>query len=444
MQIELWPISKPQPYEKNPRKISDKAIAKVAASIKEFGFRQPIVVDVQGVIIAGHTRLQAAKSLGLKQVPVHIAEGLTLAQIKAYRLADNRTNEEAQWLDDVLADELKELDELGFALDLTGFDIPELNRLMIDEEEIDRAEQTPDVPVNPVTVLGDVWLLGRHRLVCGDSTNATDVEKCLNGVKPHLMVTDPPYGVEYDAEWRDSAFGGKEGGRATGKVANDDKADWREAWSLFPGDVAYVWHGERQLVSIADQLKSVGFALRNLIVWSKSALVVGRGNYHSQHETCWYAVREKKTGHWNGDRKQSTLWHIDKPQKSETGHSTQKPVECMRRPMVNNSSPGQAVYEPFSGSGTCLMAAEITERACHAIELNPAYVDVAIQRWQKFTGQEAILESTGKTYEEMKDVRYDADKNSKGSYEVAVEAIGEEHEGKEPGAKGKKQGRKAA
>ena len=181
MQVELWPVTRLVPYEKNPRKIPEKAVAKVAASLKEFGFQQPIVVDGQDVIVAGHTRLQAAKSIGLKQVPVVVATGLTPAQIKAYRLADNRTNEEASWLDDILADELKELDELGFSLDLTGFDLPELNRLMIDEEEIERAEQTPAVPVNPVTILGDVWLLGKHRLVCGDSTNATDVEKALGG-----------------------------------------------------------------------------------------------------------------------------------------------------------------------------------------------------------------------------------------------------------------------
>jgi DNA modification methylase len=238
------------------------------------------------------------------------------------------------------------------------------------------------------------------------------------------MVTDPPYGVEYDADWRTTAKNadgsllstGK--GRAKGKVENDDKSDWREAWALFPGDVAYVWHGEKQLVSVANQLTDCGFKLRNLIVWGKSALVVGRGNYHSQHETCWYAVREKATGHWAGDRKQSTLWDIAKPKKSETGHSTQKPVECMRRPMENNSVPGNAVYEPFSGSGTTIIAGEQSGRRVLAIELNPIYVDVAIKRWQDFSGKKATLESTGQTFEDVADARYDWRKDGFESYEL--------------------------
>jgi hypothetical protein len=211
------------------------------------------------------------------------------------------------------------------------------------------------------------------------------VAKCLAGVKPHLMVTDPPYGVEYDPSWR-----GK--GGAQGVVLNDDRADWREAWSLFPGDVAYVWSAPGPLqCSSYDSLEAVGLMPKQQIIWAKSSHVFGRGHYHYQHEPCWYAVRKKQgaTGHWQGDRKQSTVWNIDKPMKSETGHSTQKPVECMKRPIENNSSPGQAVYEPFSGSGTTIIAAEMTGRACYAIELNPSYVDVAVKRWEDFTGEKA-------------------------------------------------------
>lgn len=274
---------------------------------------------------------------------------------------------------------------------------------------------------------------GGHRLVCGDSTVATDVEKCLNGVKPHLMATDPPYGINYDASWRNDAVqagNGKRGapsGRAIGKVENDDNADWRETWSLFPGDVAYVWHAGTQSKTVIESLEAAGFELRAQIIWAKNNIVIGRGHYHPQHEPCWYAVRKKQgaTGHWAGDRSQSTLWKIDKPQKSETGHSTQKPVECMRRPIINNSSPGQAVYEPFSGSGTTIIAAEMTGRACHAIELSEAYVDVAVQRWQDFTGSHATLEGDGRTFAEIADARYDPAKNSKGSYDAAVKAMAE-------------------
>jgi DNA modification methylase len=180
---------------------------------------------------------------------------------------------------------------------------------------------------------------------------------------------------------------------------NDDKADWREAWALFPGDVAYVWHAGLFAGVVADSLVACDFKLRSQIIWAKSNFAIGRGDYHWHHEPCWYAVREGKTGHYGGDRKQTTLWQIAKPQKSETGHSTQKPVECMKKPIENNSSPGQAVYEPFSGSGTTIIAAEQTGRCCYAIELNPAYVDVAVKRWQEFTGQQATLEATGETFE---------------------------------------------
>ena len=237
--------------------------------------------------------------------------------------------------------------------------------------------------------------------MCGDSTDAGTVSNALNGVVPHLMVTDPPYGVEYDPAWRNRAGLGNT--QRVGKVENDDRADWREAWALFPGEVAYVWHGALHAAKVAESLEASGFQIRAQIIWAKDRLVMGRGHYHWQHEPCWYGVRG--TGHWAGDRKQTTLWQIaSKGQDADTVHGTQKPVECMRRPIENNSSPGQAIYEPFSGSGTTTIAAETTGRACHAIELNPAYVDVAIMRWQAFTGQRAHLEDGG-TFEEVRAAR---------------------------------------
>ncbi|MFP1632656.1 DNA-methyltransferase [Zhengella sp. ZM62] len=187
-------------------------------------------------------------------------------------------------------------------------------------------------------------------------------------------------------------------------MLNDDRADWREAWALFPGDVAYVWHGALHASLVAASLEASGFAIRSQIIWDKTRLVIGRGDYHWAHEPAWYAVRKGKTGHWSGDRKQSTVWAIEH-RRSDSGHGTQKPVECMKRPIENNSSPGQAIYEPFSGSGTTIIAAEMTGRACHAIELNPAYVDVAIRRWQDFTGKQAVLEATGQGFADAQSER---------------------------------------
>jgi DNA modification methylase len=408
MKIALVPIDSVVPYARNPRK-NQGAVAKVAASLKEFGWRQPVVVDSEMVVIAGHTRLMAARSLGMNEIPVHVADGLTPSQVKAYRLADNRVGEEAEWDMDLLKLEIGDLDLDGYDLDLTGFDEEELARALADPNAgLTDPDDVPEAPVDPVSVLGDVWLLGKHRIVCGSSTEADTVAKVLNGVSPHLMVTDPPYGVEYDPNWRNEAkrAGGKAfGAFAVGKVENDGQSDWREAWALFPGHVAYVWHAGVFAGNVADSLQACDFELRSQIIWAKNSHAISRGHYHWQHEPCWYAVKKGGTGHWVGDRSQMTLWKIDKPAKSETGHSTQKPVECMKRPIENNSSPGQAVYEPFSGSGTTIIAAEMTGRHCYAIELNPAYVDVAVKRWQDFAGKTATLEGDGRTFDEIAEER---------------------------------------
>lgn len=225
-----------------------------------------------------------------------------------------------------------------------------------------------------------------------NSTDAAAVTAALAGVAPALMVTDPPYGVDYDPTWRHRA--GVNNSKRTGKVKNDDRFVWREAWALFPGSVAYVWHGALHAAAVAESLEASEFQIRAQIIWAKDRLVMGRGHYHWQHEPCWYAVRG--SGHWSGDRKQTTLWAIaSRQQDAETEHGTQKPVECMRRPIENNSSIGQAVYEPFSGSGTTIIAAEIAGRACHAIELNPLYVDMAVRRWQAFSGKIATHAASG-------------------------------------------------
>ena len=405
----MTPPAKLEPYSGNARTHSDEQIAQIAASIEEFGFTNPILADGEGVIIAGHGRLMAAQRLGLEKVPVITLDHLTDAQRRALVIADNKIAENAGWNEETLRLEIEALHELEFDIDLIGFSDEELDDMLGEldggpEGAVDGEDDVPETPEDPVSQPGDLWILGNHRLLCGSSTVATDVERLLGTVKPLLMVTDPPYGVEYDPSWRNQAGAAKT--KRTGKVLNDDRADWREAWALFPGDVAYVWHADRYAVDVALGLESSGFKIRAQIIWAKDRLVLSRGDYHYQHEPCWYAVKKTGKGHWAGDRKQTTLWQIaNKDQDAETVHGTQKPVECMRRPILNNSSPGQAVYEPFMGSGTTLIAAETTGRACHGIELNPAYVDVAVERWQQLTGETATLEGDGRSFDEIADER---------------------------------------
>lgn len=413
MEIETWPIDKVIPYDTNPRVCPEKAVAKVAESLRTYGWRQPIVVDTEGVIIAGHTRRKAAELLGLKTVPVHVAHDMDPDDVRAYRIADNRVAEETSWDKDLLAFEVAALNDADFDLSGLGFEDDEVARLLsaslsaeTSSAEVERAdEEAPEPPEVPCSVVGDVWVLGEHRLMCGDSTSTDAVTRLLDGAKPHLMVTDPPYGIEYDADWRNNrlrADGTPTGGRAVGKVLNDDRADWTDTYNLFPGDVAYTWHPAGALsVEFYRTLEAAGFEVRTQIIWAKSHFPIGRGDYHGKHEPCWYAVRKGKTSHWNGSRKEHTVWEIAKPQKSETGHSTQKPIECMKRPIENNSVIGDAVYEPFSGSGTTIIAAEMTKRRCYAMELNPAYVDVAVRRWQTFSGAEAMHAETGQSFAEM-------------------------------------------
>lgn len=307
----------------------------------------------------------------------------------------------------MLLQEVQELLAEDYDLDLLGFSEADLAHLLRDGAAqdgtgaVEGEDETPEPPLTPVTLPGDLWVMGKHRLICGDSTSAEVVGKLLGAVKPLLMVTDPPYGVDYDPSWRNQAGAAKT--KRIGKVLNDDRADWHEAWALFPGDVAYVWHGALHAGEVAASLMAAGFNVRSQIIWAKDRLVLSRGDYHWQHEPCWYAVRKSGKGHWAGDRKQTTLWAISgKDQDAATVHGTQKPVECMRRPILNNSSPGQAVYEPFMGSGTTLIAAETTGRVCFGIELNPAYVDVAIERWQQFTSFEAIDEASGRSFASLK------------------------------------------
>ena len=425
MHIEQLPIGNLKEYGRNSRTHDKKQIQQVAASIKEFGFTNPILIRDDMTIIAGHGRLAAARLMELEYVPCIRLSHLTPDQARAYVIADNALAEQAGWDTDVLKLELSDLQMTDFNLDLLGLDnLDKLLAQMPGQSGLTDADDVPEPPADPISVLGDIWSLGNHRIMCGSSTDAEAVKMLLGGGRPHLMVNDPPYGVEYDASWRTKAgVGGA--GVAAGKVLNDDRADWREAWALFPGDVAYVWHASVFSPEVAASLEACNFERRGLIIWAKSNFAISRGHYHHQHEPCWYVVKKGATGHWAGGRKkttlwrfiddilapgeevylrradaesllavsgnESTIWDIPKPLKSETGHSTQKPVECMRRPIQNNSLVGDSIYEPFSGSGTTIIAAEETGRICYAMELNPLYVDIAVKRWENFTGRKAEL-----------------------------------------------------
>jgi DNA modification methylase len=358
---------------------------------------------------------------------VIVARGWSEEEKRAYRLADNQLAARASWEPDLLRYELQELGFADFDLGLIGFEPDQLETILagLGSSGLTDPDSVPEVPEQPVTKLGDLWLLGDHRVGCGDSTNAADVALVLAGAEPHLMVTDPPYGVGYEPSWRSrrKLTGGK---LAQGKVLNDDRADWREAYALFLGDVAYVWHGALHGDVIAANLAGCGLQPRAQIIWAKQHFTLSRGDYHWKHETCCYAVREGKPSHWQGDRKQTTVWEIannnpfGNPQHEQSwGHGTQKPVECMRRPIANNTRPGQAVYDPFLGSGTSVIAAEMTGRVCHGIELSPHYVDVVVRRWQLFTGRAAKHQASSQSFDARAGGR-DHDRSGAGHGETSI------------------------
>lgn len=395
MKIEQARVDALVAYAFNNRTHGALQVDRIAQSIVEFGFNQPLVVDENNIVIVGHGRLEAAKKLKLETVPVVRLESLTEAQKKAYRILDNKLQNDSDWDLDNLRFELDALEELGFDVEPWGLGV--LTDLFDEEEpEIVEDDFEGDLEQETYIKTGDLIELGEHRLLCGDSTKAEDVQRVLINVVPEMMVTDPPYGVEYDANWRTGAKNadgsllstGK--GRAIGIVENDDCADWSTTWNLFAGDIAYVWHAGLHSPLVAATLEKQNFERRALIIWAKNNLVVGRGDYHHQHEPCWYCVRKHKTGKRTEDRTQTTLWEIDKPKKSYSGHSTQKPIECMARPIKNHNI--KTVYDPFLGSGTTLIAAEQLGRICYGMEISPQYCQVIIDRYK------AHCEKVGKAF----------------------------------------------
>lgn len=384
MEVINRPVESLIPYTLNNRTHPAEQVARIANSIAEFGFNQPIVIDEHNVVLVGHGRLMAAQRLGLAEVPTFKLENLSEAKKRAYRILDNKLQNDSEWELDNLKLELQMLEDDGFALEPWGLDslLPEDETAEVVEDEFEQEEVD-----EPYIREGDLIELGGHRVKCGDATAAEDVAELMAGQKAEMMVTDPPYGVEYDPSWR-AEFNedGPNSQRAVGKVTNDDRADWTDAWRLFKGDVAYVWHADRFSQVVAKSLEDCDLMARYLIIWAKQRHTFGRGHYHHQHEPCWCVVRKGSTALWAGDRTQTTLWQIDNNRHNDTGHGTQKPIECMARPIKNHTA--RLIYDPFLGSGTTLIAAEQLGRKCYGMEISPKYCQVILERYKAYCEKE--------------------------------------------------------
>jgi len=375
--------------------------------IKHHGFRNPIIVSNRtGFIVAGHGRLESAKLAGLKEVPVMYQDFDNEASEYAYLTSDNAVASWATLDMAMINSELLNFPDLD--IELLGIEdfevvVPEVLVPLTDEDAV------PEV-VHPITRKGDIWLLGNHRLMCGDSTMIDDVEKLIADKKPNLMVTDLPYGVKLDQSRRDKAMGEKSMGKGnTNVVENDERADWYDAWALFPGSIAYVWHASSFTDVVMDSLRRADFEIKQQIIWNKNILVMGRSYYHWKHEPCWYAVKRGADHNWKGDRKQVTVWDGKIPNhimsgstEDKTKHPTQKPIMVYEIPIENQTLVNDYLYEPFGGSGSCVIACEKHQRRSLTMELSEKYCDMIINRWQNYTGKKATLESTGQTYEELK------------------------------------------
>ena len=384
-------------YTNNSRKHSDHQVQQVVNSIKEFGFTNPILIDENNQIIAGHCRLDAAKIIGLDVVPCVVLSHLTEDQKKAYVIADNKLALNSDWDIGMLQKEFEALKLGDFNLELTGFSLEEMIDILPQEEPevFCDEDDCPGVPEDPIAKIGDVWLLGEHRLMCGDSTSIDAVIKLLAGQLPNTMITDPPYGVKYEADWRAKAKGVKKTAREeNSSLKNDDEPDWYDAYVLHSGSVAYVWHASAFTDVVMDGLRRAGFEIKQQIIWNKNVHALSRSDYHWKHEPCWYAVKKGADRNWKGGRTQMTVWDVASvgSEKDKTAHPTQKPVEIFERSIRHHTNPGEYVYDPFAGSGTLMIACEKTKRRALMMELDPKYVDVIVKRYENYTGKKAVLE----------------------------------------------------
>jgi DNA modification methylase len=380
------------PYARNSRTHSDEQVAQIAASIKEFGWTNPILTDGDNGIIAGHGRLAAARKLGHEEVPTIELVGLTETQKKAYIIADNRLALNAGWDNEMLTIELNDLMADGFALEILGFDPKELNALLEPEvvEGLTDEDAVPEVPEEPKTKKGDIYQLGKHRLMCGDSCSTNDMEKLCDGQLVDMWLTDPPYNVAYEGKTKDALT-----------IQNDSMGDdqfrqfLRDAYVtadlvMKPGAVFYIWHADSEGYNFRGAAQDAGWKVRQCLIWKKSTMVMGRQDYHWKHEPCLYGWKEGAGHLWATDRKQTTILEFDKPSRNGE-HPTMKPVALFEYQMLNNTKGGDIVLDSFGGSGTTLLAAEKHGRYARIMELDPKYCDVIVKRWEDFTGKKAEL-----------------------------------------------------
>lgn len=390
--VERWKIEKLVPYARNARTHSDEQVGQIAASIKEWGWTTPILVDEDGSIIAGHGRTLAAHRLQMTEVPVMVAKGWSDAKKRAYVLADNKLAMNAGWDNEMLALELGEIGDLGFDLDLTGFTADEIAALTPEQIEpgLTDEDEVPELPEQPVTVLGDVWVLGKHRLMCGDSTSIDAVDKLMDGQKADMVFTDPPYGVDYKGINNDSRDGLEDLLRAAfGNYLASSKS----------GASIYCFHSDR-CADVFHKVFREFFHFSSMIIWAKNSLTLSQTDYQSQHEPCLYGWMDNGKHSWFSDRKQTSVWKFDK--EKVVGHTTPKPVGLVEKAISNSSKGGDAILDLFGGSGSTLIASEKTSRQARLMELDPKYVDVIIKRWQDFTGKIAVHAETGKPFAEVK------------------------------------------
>ena len=390
-QIQYVKLDELIPYARNPRNNED-AVEHVASSIREFGFQSPIIVDKDNTIIAGHTRFNAAKRLKLDEVPIIKASDLIEAQVKAFRLADNRVGEYATWNDELLAIEFEELQDLDFDLSLTGFEELEIESLLNEDEseEVEEDSYEVELPKEPKAKRGDLYRLGKHYLLCGDSTSIEDVEKLTNGVTMDLLITDPPYNVAYEGGTKD---------KLTIKNDSMDNKSFRTFLTnaffaadrvMKSGAVFYIWHADSEGYNFRGACNDVGWKVRQCLIWNKSSMVMGRQDYQWKHEPCLYGWKDGAGHLWASDRKQTTILNFDKPVRNGE-HPTMKPIALFDYQIKNNTKKEDTVLDLFAGSGTTLIACEQNGRISYNMELDEKYVDVIIDRWETLTGGKAVL-----------------------------------------------------
>lgn len=401
LQITYKPIKDLIPYARNSRTHSDAQVAQIAASIKEFGWTNPVLLDGENGIIAGHGRLLAAQKLGQTEVPTIELSHMTDAQKRAYVIADNKLALNAGWDNDMLFAEFMELKDAGYDLELTGFTDDEIKKLTPDiiNEGLTDEDAVPEAGPEPVTKPGDIWVMGKHRLMCGDSTSIEALETLCSGQLVDMWLTDPPYNVAYEGKTKEALT-----------IKNDAMGDsefrqfLRDAYVaadvvMKPGAVFYIWFADVETLNFTAALAETGWPLRQMLIWKKNSMVMGRKDYHFKHEPCLYGWKPGAAHLWASDRKQTTVIEIDRPSRNGE-HPTMKPVALFEYQLLNNTKGGDLVLDSFGGSGTTLIAAEKNGRVARLMELDPKYCDVIVKRWQDFTGQKATLESTGQTFDD--------------------------------------------